>query len=308
VARISHALGEGIAGLVAFTGRPIAVERVANDPRVSHHLTDPEGVCSLLQVPIQVEREVFGVFGVSYRHERTFTGAEERLLVALAERAAVAISNARQYQQAQDIAMMEERQRLARDLHDAVAQTLFAAGLNAQALPHLLAENPEEGQRCVEELQRLTWGALAEMRTVLVELRPAVIAETDLGDLLRQLSQAMTGRAPLLEIAVNSEGERKLPPEVQTVFYRVAQEALSNIVKHANATHAELRLIRRPDAVEISVADDGHGFDPLGVGGGHLGLGIMRERLESIGGTLSIDSAPDRGTRLRGTWADATAT
>ena len=184
----------------------------------------------------------------------------------------------------------------------------FAAGLNAQALPGIWAADPEEGQRCVEELQRLTWGALAEMRTVLVELRPAVIAETDLGDLLRQLAQAMTGRAPLLEIVVKSEGERKLPPEVQTAFYRVAQEALSNIVKHANATHAELRLVRQADAVELSVADDGHGFDPHGVGGGHLGLGIMRERLESVGGTFSIDSTPDRGTRLRGTWTDAAAT
>jgi PAS domain S-box-containing protein len=299
VAQLSYALGEGIAGEVALTKRPIAVDQAATDPRVIRRVADPEGIRSLLHVPIQVDAEVFGVFAVNYCHERTFTGAEERLLVALAERAAVAIGNSRQYQQAQDSAMMDERQRLARDLHDAVTQTLFAAGLNAQALPYVWAADPEEGRRCVEELQRLTWGALAEMRTVLVELRPAAIADTDLGELVRQLAQAMTARAPLLEIAVNTEGEGKLPPEIQTVFYRVAQEALANIVKHADATRVELRLVRRSDVVELSVTDNGRGFNPLVVGGGHLGLGIMRERVESIGGSFNVESVPDRGTTLR---------
>src|SRR5262249_34653648 len=142
VAHMSYALGEGITGLVALTNEPILVEHAATDPRVSQHITDAEGIRSLMHVPIQVDAEVFGVFGVNYCHQRTFTGTEERLLVALAERAAVAISNARQYQQAQDIAMMDERQRLARDLHDAVTQTLFAAGLNAQALPLVWAADP----------------------------------------------------------------------------------------------------------------------------------------------------------------------
>jgi PAS domain S-box-containing protein len=307
VAKMSHALGQGITGLVALTRTPIAVDHVAGDSRVAHHITDPEGICSLLHVPIRVEDEVFGVFGVNYCHERTFSGAEERLLLALAERAAVAISNARQYEQAQYIATMDERQRLARELHDAVTQTLFAAGLNAQALPHVWAADPEEGRRCIEELQRLTWGALAEMRTVLVELRPAAIAETDLGELLRQLAQAAAGRAPMLEVDVSSEGHRELSPHVQTVFYRVAQEALNNIVKHSQATHVELRLLRQPNAVELSIADNGRGFDPPGVSGGHLGLRIMRERVESIGGLFTIDSAADRGTRISVTWSDTTA-
>jgi PAS domain S-box-containing protein len=305
VAKMAHALGEGITGTVALTKHPIAVERVAADQRVAHHVTDPEGIRSLLHVPIQVDAEVFGVFGVNYCHERRFTGEEERLLVALAERAAVAISNARQYQLAQSIATMDERQRLARELHDAVTQTLFAAGLNAQALPHVWAADPEEGRRCLEELQRLTWGALAEMRTVLVELRPAAMSETDLGDLLQQLAQAMIARAPMLDVDVSTEGQSKLIPEVQVVFYRVAQEALTNVVKHAHATRVEVRVVRRPDRVELSVTDDGRGFDPLAVSGGHLGVGIMRERVESIGGLLSIDSAVDRGTRLNLVWSEA---
>jgi PAS domain S-box-containing protein len=307
LARMSHALGQGITGQVALTRQPIAVQDAVSDARVVHDITDPEGIRSLLHVPIQVDGEVFGVFGVNYCQEHTFTGAEERLLVALAERAAAAITNARQYQRAQYAATVDERQRLARELHDAVTQTLFAAGLNAKALPEVWASNPEEGRRCLEELQRLTWGALAEMRTVLVELRPTAITEMDLADLLRQLAQAATGRAPELNVDVIIEGQRQLPPDVQVVFYRVAQEALTNIVKHADARHVKVCLARQAEEVELAVSDDGRGFDALTIPAGHLGLGIMHERVDSIGGEFTIGSAPDGGTRLRVVWSDAHA-
>jgi two-component system nitrate/nitrite sensor histidine kinase NarX len=301
---MSNLVDPGIAGRVARTGRSIAVAHAAADSRVAREITEPEGIQSLLHVPIQVGGEVFGVFGVNYCEQHVFTGAEERLLLALAERAAAAITNARQYQQVHETATMDERQRLARELHDAVIQTLFAAGLNAQVLPQLWAQDPIAGQRCLEELQRLTWGALAEMRTVLVELRPTVMIETDLGDLLRQLAQAAVARAPELDIAVTSDSLRPLPPETQVVFYRVAQEALNNIVKHADAQHAEITLVRGSDAVELSVSDDGRGFDPRTVPAGHLGVGIMHERVQSIGGRLSIDSRPAGGTRLHVYWSD----
>jgi two-component system nitrate/nitrite sensor histidine kinase NarX len=304
VARMSHALGQGITGLVALTRQPIAVENARSDPRVMRSITDPEDIYSLLHVPIQVDGEVFGVFGVNYCHPRTFNGAEERLLLALAERAAVAVTNARQFQQAQYTATVDERQRLARELHDAVTQTLFAAGLNAQALPAIWAADPTEGQQCLRELQRLTWGALAEMRTVLIELRPAALTEVDLRELLQQLGQAATARAPHLEVVVNVEGERAVTAEVQVVLYRVVQEALNNILKHANAQHVTVRLIRRSDGVELSIIDDGCGFETGSIPAGHLGIGIMHERVDAIGGLLSIDSRPGAGTRLRVIWND----
>jgi PAS domain S-box-containing protein len=304
LARMSFMLGEGITGRVALSGEPIALDDARSDPRVVHAITDPEGIRSLMQMPIQVDAEVFGVFSVNYCSEHAFTVDEKRLLLALAERAASAIANARQYQRAQHTATQDERQRLARELHDAVTQTLFAAGLNAQALPSVWAADPEKGQRCVEELQRLTWGALAEMRSVLVELRPAAIMEMDLADLLKQLAQAAIGRAPSLSVQVKVEGQRRLPPEAQVVFYRVAQEALTNIVKHADAQHVEVQLVRRPDGVELSVKDDGRGFDPIMVSPGHLGLGIMRERVESIGGLFDISSSPEPGTHIRINWSD----
>jgi PAS domain S-box-containing protein len=305
VARMSHALGEGITGRVAQTRLPISVPDARSDPRVVHTITDPEAICSLLHVPIQVDGELFGVFGVNYCRPRTFTGAEERLLLALAQRAAVAIANARQYQEAQYTATLEERQRLARELHDAVTQTLFAAGLNAQALPDIWATDPRQGRECLRELQRLTWGALAEMRTVLVELRPATLTEMDLGELLHQLAQAATARAPQLEVIVTVDGDRQISPDAQVVLYRVAQEALNNVVKHADAQHALVHLVRRSDGVELSVSDDGRGFDPASIPAGHLGVRIMRERVTTIGGVLSIGAEPGVGTHLRVVWNDA---
>jgi PAS domain S-box-containing protein len=305
VRRMAFALGEGITGLVAQTRAPIAVEDARSDPRVLHAITDPEGICSLFHVPIQVDGEIFGVFGVNYCHPRTFSGAQARLLLALAERAAIAIANARQFQDARFTATVEERQRLARELHDAVTQTLFAAGLNAQALPEIWSADPQAGQQCLQELQRLTWGALAEMRTVLVELRPAALTEIDLGDLIEQLARAATARAPRLEVSVKVDGKRQLPAEVQVTLYRVAQEALNNIAKHAEAQHAEVQLARQTTGVELSVIDDGRGFDRGAIPPGHLGLGIMRERVEAIGGLLSIESEPSRGTRLSVVWTDA---
>jgi PAS domain S-box-containing protein len=305
VRRMSFGLGEGITGLVAQSRAPIAVEDARADPRVAHAITDVEGICSLFHVPIQVEGEIFGVFSVNYCYPRTFSGAQARLLLALAERAATAIANARQFQDARFAATVEERQRLARELHDAVTQTLFAAGLNAQALPEIWSADPQAGQQCVQELQRLTWGALAEMRTVLVELRPAALTEMDLGDLLEQLARAATARAPRLEVAVHVEGKHQLPPEVQVALYRVAQEALNNVARHADAQRAEVRLVRRATGVELLVMDDGHGFDHGAIPPGHLGLGIMRERVEAIGGRLSIESEPSRGTRLSVAWTGA---
>jgi PAS domain S-box-containing protein len=304
VAQMSHSLGEGITGLVALTKRPIAVEDAHSDPRVIHRITDPEQIRSLLHVPIHVRGEIFGVFGVNYCYPRKFSGAEERLLEALAQRAAIAIENAREYQHAQDTATLHERQRLARELHDAVTQTLFAAGLNAQALPLVWQSDPPEGERCLAELQRLTWGALAEMRTLLLELRPAALTEMDLRELLQQLAQAASGRAPLLEVSVSADGERTLAADVQVALYRVAQEALNNIVKHADARQVQVHLNRRRHRVELRVVDDGRGFAPESIPAGHLGMSMLRERLEAIGATLTIRSRPGAGTSLKVVWHD----
>jgi PAS domain S-box-containing protein len=203
-------------------------------------------------------------------------------------------------QKAAQEAVVTERTRLARDLHDAVTQTLFSATLIADVLPDIWQANEGEGKRRLEELRQLTRGALAEMRTLLVELRPNALVEVPLSTLLRQLSEALTGRARI-DIQASSEGERKLPPDVQVALYRIAQEALNNVVKHSKASQAAV-LLRLGDQVRLSVTDNGAGFDPASVTADHLGLKIMSERSEVIGAKFSLYSEPGEGTQVTVTW------
>jgi signal transduction histidine kinase/ligand-binding sensor domain-containing protein len=193
-----------------------------------------------------------------------------------------------------------ERTRLARDLHDAVTQTLFSASLIAEVLPDIWRMSQAEGWKRLEELRQLTRGALAEMRTLLVELRPSALTEIPLPDLLRQLCESLIGRARL-PIQLRVEGTRKLPPDLQISFYRIAQEALNNIVKHARATHAQVTL-HLNEEVSLSIMDNGSGFDPACVPPDHLGLRIMRERAEAIGADFTIHSRPGKGTQVFISW------
>ena len=171
------------------------VEDTHDEQQVDVHVTDPEGIRSFMHVPIKINGQLFGVFNFNYLTPHAFSEDERRLFIALAQRAAMAIQNAQLYEQAQFAATVEERQRLARELHDAVTQTLFSSSLIADVLPRIWERNPEEGRRRLEELRQLTRGALAEMRTLLLELRPSALVEVELGDLLRQLSEAFTGRS-----------------------------------------------------------------------------------------------------------------
>jgi len=218
-----------------------------------------------------------------------------------ANQAAVAIENAWLYKQAQELAVVEERSRLARDLHDAVTQTLFSASLIAEVLPRLWERNPDEGQRRLEELRELTRGALAEMRTLLLELRPTALEEANLADLLRQLAESITGRARV-PVAIEVEGEYDLPVEVIVALYRIAHEALNNVAKHAGASRATVSLCCHPGRADLHVLDDGSGFDPESIPPESLGLGIMRERAEAIGATLTMESEIGRGTELTVAW------
>jgi len=202
---------------------------------------------------------------------------------------------------AQD-AVIAERTRLARDLHDAVTQTLFSTTLIADVLPELWEMNHAEGQRRLEELRHLTRGALAEMRTLLVELRPNALVEVPLPTLLRQLVEALAGRSRM-NIQLSAEGERKLPADVQVGMYRIAQEALNNVVKHAKASEAVMTL-RMGATVRLTVSDNGKGFDPSLVTADHLGLKIMRERVEAIGAKLSVYSEPGEGTQISVFWEE----
>jgi signal transduction histidine kinase len=193
-----------------------------------------------------------------------------------------------------------ERTRLARDLHDAVTQTLFSASLIAEVLPDIWKMNQAEAWKRLDELRELTRGALAEMRTLLMELRPSALTEIPLPDLLRQLCESLIGRARL-PIQFRVEGAQKLPPDLQICLYRIAQEALNNIVKHAKATQAIVTL-KLDGKVTLAIVDNGSGFDPARVSPDHLGLRIMCERAEALGAEFSMYSKPGEGTQIFVSW------
>jgi len=261
---------------------------------------------------------VTGMLEVHYAEVKPADPRQVDLALAFASQAAVAMETARLYRQAQALAALEERQRLARDLHDAVSQTLFSASLIAEVLPRLWERNPAEGRRSLAELHQLTRGALAEMRTLLLELRPAALLEVGLADLLRQLAEAATVRSRL-PITLSLDKLAPLPPDLQVNLYRIAQEALSNVTKHSGASHATVTLRCLPCAgehgpavdratmapLELSIADDGRGFDLDAVPPSSLGLDIMRERAEAIGAALSIDSQIGQGTQVTVLWPGA---
>jgi signal transduction histidine kinase len=182
-----------------------------------------------------------------------------------------------------------------------VTQTLFSASLTAEVLPDLWDMDVEEAKKSTEELRQLTRGALAEMRTLLLELRPATLTQTRLNDLIKQLCEAFIGRSRL-PITLSMEGECQLPPEVQIAFYRVAQESLNNVFKYARATQVDVKLFLSPSSVQLDTCDNGIGFDVSTIKPTSLGMRIMRERAEAINADLHITSSPGSGTCVEMIW------
>ena len=260
------------------------------------------GIKQVICVPLIVKGRLVGAFNFGARQARPISQEELSLLGSCGQQIGVAVENARLYRQAEDTAAMSERTRLARELHDSVTQTLFSASLIAEVLPDLWEMNQKEGWRRLEELRQLTRGALAEMRTLLVELRPDALIEIPLPDLLRQLCESLIGRTRL-PIQLSIMGQHKLPPEVQVSLYRITQEALNNVVKHSKATQAVVTL-RLNGTIHLSIADNGCGFDLAKVPPDHLGLKIMGERANAIGAKLSIYSEPGDGTQISVNWLD----
>ncbi len=272
-------------------------------------LLEPAGWRSMIQIPVNAKGTVFGALMLLTRREPDSSPEQLSSLAALGNQIGMAVDNARLYEHAEESAAAAERNRLARDLHDAVSQTLFSVSLIAEVLPRIYERDPVQGAQRLDELRHLSRGALAEMRTLLLELRPAALAEAKLPDLLKQLGEAVTGRARI-PVEVVTEGSGELPTDVRLAFYRIAQEALNNVAKHSRARKAKVSLaplVGHPDDVRLAVEDDGAGFDPA-AGGGQLGLGIMRERAESVKANLLICSAPGEGTKVAVTWSPAPPT
>ncbi len=270
---------------------------------------------ALLAVPIIVKEQVYGGLIMCGTEPRSYSAEEVELASVFANQVALAVESARLRKEREQAAAVAERNRLARDLHDSVTQALFSASLVAEVLPQVWERDPALAREGLQELGILARGALAEMRTMLLELRPTAVVETRLSDLVWQLAEAVTSRVGLL-VTYDIEPSPTLPPDVHVTFYRVAQEALNNILKHAEARHVTVSLAAVPavDAqaqgewqgqVKLTIGDDGRGFDSDGTQPDQLGLGIMRERADTIGADLEFASRPGRGTKVTLLWPKA---
>jgi len=258
---------------------------------------------SLIGFPLTIKDRVIGLVVLSHNEPGYYSRTKTDLLQAFCNQAAIAIDNARLYQQVQQAAVLEERDRLARELHDAVTQTLFSASVIAKAVPGIWQKDPDVGRTYLEQLPELLQGALAEMRILLLELRPDALRDQTMGQLLEMLVEAARARSGAI-VTLKVEDDRPLPEDVTMALHRIAQESLNNVAKHAGASEINVRLICSPDEVMLHIADDGCGFDLETIPPGHLGVGIMRERAQKIGATFQVVSKPGDGTIVIVSWSD----
>jgi two-component system nitrate/nitrite sensor histidine kinase NarX len=263
-----------------------------------------EGMQSWMWVPLAVKSRIIGGVGVAHEKRNHFTSHHADLALSVANQAAITLINAELYGQAQELAVLEERQRLARNLHDAINQSLFSAGLIAEVLPRLWDRDQQQARRSLEVLRKLTRGAMAEMRALLAELRPSTLTDAELGDLLRLLGNAFTGRTNI-PTKITVLGQGTLPADTQVAIYRICQEALNNVAKHAAASAVEIHLKHEGTAIEVNIRDNGQGFDIRQTTFGHYGLSMMQERADGVGAELSIITELGRGTELTIRWKEA---
>ena len=256
---------------------------------------------SFLGVPIVAGDAVVGAFYLTDKEAAAeFTQADQELIETLAPHAAVAMESARLYERSRELSIVEERNRLARELHDSLVQKLFGVVLAAQSASTLLERDPAAARRQVERLQELAQDSVAELRSLVFQLRPADIETEGLAAALRKHVDVLR-RAHQANVFLELEGTPQLRAGVDEEIFRIAQEALQNALRHAHAERIALRLEERADgAVALSVADDGSGFalGEAGLRSRRLGLTSMEERARALGARLAIISAPGEGTTV----------
>lgn len=258
---------------------------------------------AVLAVPLaNADNIVCGGLLLFYDRTPQLSAPEMELATLLGAQAMAVMGNSARKVRDYTNAVTGERNRIARDLHDSVTQALYTISLITETLPAVWQSHHEEARQSVETLHTLARSALAEMRTLLLELRPIDQADSHLGDLLRQLPDRMRLRSKV-QIATTIVGDRPLPKHVQVALYYIAQEALNNVDKHACASRASIQLDFRPNGVVVlCVSDNGRGINPATRKANQLGLNIMRERAVEVGATFAIESRPGQGTRVVVEW------
>jgi signal transduction histidine kinase len=300
------ALGElprthGLLGTMLEQAEPYRTDDIRSDPHFSGWPEEHPVMRSFLGVPILLGGEVIGAFYLTEKQGRRrgrFTDEDLQLIQELAPHAAVAIENARLFERSRELSILEERNRLARELHDSVAQTMLGAAVTAEAALRSLDREDAGARGQVAQVAELVRSAVAELRALVFELRPADLEEEGLAPAIRKHADVLA-RVHGVRIEVDADCDRRLEPRTEQGLFRIAQEALGNAVKHADAECIRLRLALANGTLALRVTDDGCGFEPdAAARRGRLGLVSMRERADRLGGALVIESAPGAGTSV----------
>jgi signal transduction histidine kinase len=291
-------------------GQLVLIADAADDPRVYSGFRSFMAQFrwrALAMIPLMVRGERIGIVWLTRTTPHAWSDADLQPYQITATLLASVIDHRRQAllfaDQGRQLAVLDERRRLARELHDSVTQSLFSISLLSQALPSLWELDQASARESLTQVRDLTRTALAEMRALLFELRPAALAEHDLVQALREHVAAFQERTGVGATFI-AVGEIALPPSVEQALFRVAQEALANVARHSGARSVALELLAGPP-LRLRIADDGRGFVAERVGEGHFGLVSMRERAAAIDARLDVRSAPERGTEIVITWSSA---
>lgn len=295
----------GILAAMLHKAEPERLADVREDPRFEGWPAAHPEMSDFLGLPVRDGDEILGALFLANKRcpKETggcgFTAEDEELLSILAQHAAIALTNARLYERSRELTIVEERSRLAHELHDAVSQKLFSLRLTAQAAAALVDRDPARAKDELHQVAALAAEAADELRAAVVELRPAALDEDGLVHTLRTQIQVMD-RAHTARVTFESPGIRALPAAQEEAVLRVAQEALHNALRHADAELVTVSLTRSGPGARLTVTDDGKGFDPRTVrrAGRHLGLVSMRDRAGGVGGGLTVTSAPGEGTTI----------
>jgi signal transduction histidine kinase len=294
------ALGQGLAGWVTGQDELLVVPNVADDPRTLE--LAPEKKQGYTGAPIRVSGKVLGTLSVLHTDKQSISAEEVALLASVADQIGIVVESARLRRQAEQAAVLAERERLARDLHDAVTQSLYSLTQFAETSLKLVESGQVDDQidlvtQNLTRIRDVALQALREMRLLIHELKPL--------DLSRGLAEALHRRLHTVEERAKIKTKFvaadpiEIPRPIEEGLYWIAQEALNNALKHANATEVTVYLNGTDGQVELGIVDNGSGFDPNTVGTGGMGLANMRERAERLGGSLSINSNPAKGTQIK---------
>jgi signal transduction histidine kinase len=288
----------GMLGVLLHEGQPLRLDDIRADPRFEGWPPAHPELVDVIGMPIKDGSEVLGImFAASKRDPGGFTERDEQLLGLFASHAAIALTNARLYERGRELSVLEERARLARELHDAVSQKLFSVRAKAHAAAVLVSRDPARAVAEMESVAELSGQAHTELRAVIDGLAPPDLSASGLAGSVRSYA-VLAGRTYGVRVAFEARELAALGPAQETAVYRVAQEALHNALRHSGASEICVSLSARPRRVVLQVRDRGRGFAPDTAPSG-LGLASMRERAEGAGGTLTVSSEPGRGTLVR---------